>query len=171
MEECSPLIRLTVRPTGGGAVRLELRVPPDVVWLAVAISQWLASRLTPDVAVAAPIRAGTAGVIFVIGIALIVAARVMLNLAHTTWHPSEPARTVGLVTVGVFRYSRNPTYLGMLLVLVGWSVALSNPIALLLAGLFVLYMNRFQIRPEERALAAGFGCAYREYAERVRRWI
>ena len=150
---------------------LELRVPPDVVWLVAAALMWLVSATTPDVAVAGLTRAGLAALLFAGGVGLIVAARVTLNRAHTTWHPTEPARSTSLVTSGVFRCSRNPTYLGMLLVLVGWSVVLANPLALALTALFVLYLNIFQIGPEERALAAAFGDEYRTYAGRVRRWI
>ncbi len=62
-------------------------------------------------------------------------------------------------------------YLGFLLVLVAWAVYLSNVVALLLVPTFVLYMNRFQIKPEERALAAKFGTQYTAYMHRVRRWL
>jgi len=62
-------------------------------------------------------------------------------------------------------------YVGFLLVLVGWSAYLANVAALLLIPMFVVYMNRFQIKPEERALATKFGTEYTEYMQRVRRWL
>ena len=151
--------------------RLELKVPPDVLWLGVAGLMWLASTLGPTVVVAKPIRVTLAVLPCGVGIALIVAARRAFRSAGTTWLPSDPAGTTRLVTSGVFRFSRNPMYLGMLLVLLGLAFALSSPLALALTAPFVLYLNRFQIRPEERALSAAFGDGYRDYAERVRRWL
>ena len=132
--------------------RLELKFPPDVVWLAVAALMGLASAITPGLAIAMMPRIGVAVPIVVIGIAIIVNARVMLDRAHTTWHPSTPGRTASLVTTGVYRYSRNPMYLGMFLALLGWAVILADLVALALSATFVLYMDRFQIVPEERAL-------------------
>jgi protein-S-isoprenylcysteine O-methyltransferase Ste14 len=62
-------------------------------------------------------------------------------------------------------------YLGLLLLLLAWAVFLSNPLALLLVPVFVLYITRFQINPEERALSSLFGGEYAAYRERVRRWL
>ena len=150
---------------------LELKVPPDVVWLAVGVIMWLASKLTPGLAVTLLLRLLVAAACVVVGVGLIVGARVMLDRAHTTWHPTEPERTTSLVSGGVFRFSRNPTYLGMLLVLVGWGVVLANPLALVLTAVFAVWMSRFQIRPEERVLSALLGQEYRDYASGVRRWV
>jgi protein-S-isoprenylcysteine O-methyltransferase Ste14 len=150
---------------------LELKVPPDAVWLAVAALMWLGSLATPEVAVSAPLRLAVAAPLVAAGIAVILEARLVLSRAQTTWRPAEPGRTTSLVTHGVYRFSRNPIYLGMLLVLVAWAVGLASPVALLVAAAFVLYMDRFQIRPEERALAAVMGAEYRDYVRRVRRWL
>ena len=151
--------------------RLELRVPPDLVWLVVAAAMWLASATTPGLAVSLPLRLLVAAAFIAVGVALVVGARVMLDRAGTTWRPSEPERTTGLVRDGVFRFGRNPTYLGMLLVLLGWAVVLVSPFALVLSAVFALWMDRFQIRPEERVLTALFGQDYREYVSEVRRWL
>jgi protein-S-isoprenylcysteine O-methyltransferase Ste14 len=62
-------------------------------------------------------------------------------------------------------------YLSLLLYLLGWAVYLSNVLALLFLPAFVLYMNRFQIKPEERVLLSRFGPAYAAYKGRVRRWL
>ncbi len=150
---------------------LELKVPPDVVWLLVAALMWVATATTPGLDVTTASRAAAAGLLIAGGVVLIVAARVSLERADTTWHPTEPERTTALVTGGPFRYSRHPMYLGMLLVLIGWAGALASPLALALSAIFVLYMNRFQIGPEERVLTAIIGDEYREYVCRVRRWL
>ena len=62
-------------------------------------------------------------------------------------------------------------YVGLLFVLVAWAVFLSCVWTLLGPLAFVLYMSRFQISPEEKALAAMFGSEYSRYKERVRRWL
>jgi protein-S-isoprenylcysteine O-methyltransferase Ste14 len=62
-------------------------------------------------------------------------------------------------------------YLGMLLILAGWALVVSNLAALVMLPLFVLYLNRFQIGPEERALQARFGAEFEDYCRKVRRWL
>jgi protein-S-isoprenylcysteine O-methyltransferase Ste14 len=151
--------------------RLELRIPPDVVWMVVAGLMWLASRVTAGFGTAESLRRPLALMLLAIGAGLIVAARVALNRARTTWHPTEPGRTNALVTSGVYRFSRNPTYLGMEIVLLGWAVALASPAAALVSALFVAYITRFQIRPEELVLSVSLGQDYRDYSKRVRRWV
>ena len=151
---------------------LELKIPPDVVWVAVAGLMWLASRVTVGgLGVAESFRRPLAVMLIIVGTALIVAARVALERAGTTWHPTEPGRTTALVTSGVYRISRNPTYLGMHVVLLSWAVMLASPAAVLLSLLFVVYIGRFQIRPEESILSVSLGQEYRDYSERVRRWV
>jgi protein-S-isoprenylcysteine O-methyltransferase Ste14 len=76
-----------------------------------------------------------------------------------------------MVTSGVYGVSRNPMYVGFLLVLIGWAAFLSHALAFALLPLFVAYMNRFQIEPEERALSAKFGGQFQEYRRSVRRWV
>ena len=150
---------------------LELKVPPDVVWLVAAALMWLASAITPEFAVPLSLRIGAAVLFAILGSWTIIAARVTLDRAQTTWHPTSPERTSSLVTTGVYRFSRNPMYLGMLLGLVGWAVLLASPLALIVSGGFALYMNRFQIGPEERTLSTLLGHEYRDYVTHVRRWL
>jgi protein-S-isoprenylcysteine O-methyltransferase Ste14 len=156
---------------GGHVSRLELKVPPDAVWLVVAALMWAASATTPGLAIPTPLRIGVAAPLVGAGIAVIAGARTMLSRARTTWLPAEPGRTTSLVTGGVYRLSRNPIYLGMLLALLAWAVVLASPLAVALSAAFVLYMDRFQIGPEERALLGVIGDEYRDYTRRVRRWL
>ena len=151
--------------------RLELRIPPDVVWVAVAFLMWLVSGRTPHLAIPSALRIGATVALTVAGVAILASARASLTAANTTWHPTTPGQTTSLVTTGVFGASRNPVYLGMLLVMLGFGVALSSPGAFLTSVLFVLYLDRFQIAPEERALTDKLGQEYLDYRARVRRWI
>jgi protein-S-isoprenylcysteine O-methyltransferase Ste14 len=150
---------------------LELRIPPDVIWVAVAGLMWLASRVNAGFGAAESVRRPLALILIVIGTGLIVAARIALDRAGTTWRPSEPGRTTALVASGVYRLSRNPIYLGMQIVLLSWAVVLASPAAVLVSVLFGAYIDRFQIRPEEMTLAAALGEDYRDYLVRVRRWV
>jgi len=82
-----------------------------------------------------------------------------------------PQSASALVVSGIYRFTRNPMYVGFLFVLLGWAVWLSNGLSFLFLPAFVLYMNRFQIQPEERALHARFGQEFVAYTSRVRRWL
>ena len=86
---------------------------------------------------------------------------VSFSWAKTTINPTKPAATSFLVTTGPFRFTRNPMYLSLLLYLLAWAVYLSNLLVFLFLPVFVLYINQFQIKPEERVLFSLFG---REYA-------
>ena len=89
----------------------------------------------------------------------------------TTVDPTRPGRASSFVTGGVYRVTRNPMYLGIAMILVAWAVFLAAPWAFLGPVFWVLYMNRFQIKPEERILAELFGEEYTRYLATVRRWL
>lgn len=100
----------------------------------------------------------------------------MISLAQflvskTTVDPTNPQKTTKLVTNGVYAITRNPMYLAMLLLLLGFGLHLGNAFNVLLAAGFVGYMNHFQIIPEERALQTIFGKEYQHYCAKVRRWF
>jgi protein-S-isoprenylcysteine O-methyltransferase Ste14 len=132
---------------------------------------WLASRATDGYAMAEWLRRPLALILMTVGTGLIVAARAALNQAGTTWHPTQPSLTKTLVTSGVYGFSRNPTYLGMQIVLLSWAVVLTSPTAVLVSVFFAVYIDRFQIRPEEMTLAVLLGQEYGDYMQRVRRWV
>ena len=148
---------------------LELKVPPPIVLAIVALGMWIAAKTGPLVSVPGAAVVGAA--LMIAGFALNVAGVVTVRRAKTTFNPLRPDTTTALVSTGLFGLSRNPMYLGMLVVLLGWAVYLSAPLALAGPAVFVLYINRFQIRPEERALSALFGASFAEYTSKVRRWI
>lgn len=105
----------------------------------------------------------------VLGVLLILVAAGLFKWRKTTVNPfGEPAV---VVHEGVYRVSRNPMYLGMLLVLVGFGVWLGNVLTLLLAPGFVWVMTRWYILREEQLLESRFGEQYRAYRRQVRRWI
>ncbi len=110
-------------------------------------------------------------ILLAIGLLLMVIAAGHFIAAKTTINPLRPANASTLITNGVFAISRNPIYLGDLLILAALAVWLGNMLNIALLALFVWYLNRFQIAPEERALRDKFGEAYAAYCSRVRRWL
>lgn len=149
---------------------LENRIPPPIVAGIFAALMWLASRYVPGLEQESSMRIGVALVPLVLGAVVCLSGVVSFRRAKTTVNPLKPETASSLVASGVFRYSRNPMYLGFALILVAWAAFLSSPIALLGVVGFVLYINRFQIAPEERALMSLFGQEFVEYKLRVRRW-
>ena len=150
---------------------LELKIPPPLVALGSGALMWFASALVAPFAMPNVIRVSVALAVALIGISLDLTGLIAFVRAKTTINPLKPAATAALVTTGLYRVTRNPMYLGMLLVLFGWAVFLSNLAALLIAPLFALYITRFQIIPEERVLAEKFGVAFAAYKNSVRRWL
>jgi protein-S-isoprenylcysteine O-methyltransferase Ste14 len=153
------------------AVRLEHRVPPPIVGAITAALMLGVAWLIPALTFAMPWRMPLVVVLFCTGVALDVIALGYFLRARTTINPLNPGKASALVAGGIYRFTRNPMYLGMVTLLLAWAVYLSNVAALAGLALFVAYINRFQIEPEERALRARFGQEFDAYCRRVRRWI
>lgn len=150
---------------------LDRRVPPVAVTLLAGAAMWLAARLVPAASVVIPARSTIALALVVAGSAVAVAGVAAFRRDGTTVNPTTPGASAVVVDTGIYAVSRNPMYVGFALVLAGWAVHLANLLALALLPAFVLYLNRFQIVPEERALTARFGERYVDYTRRVRRWL
>lgn len=150
---------------------LELKLPPVLVTILLAVTMWPASRLGAEVPAAVGYRLTLLAICLAAATVVGLAAVVSFRRAKTTVNPLTPEQSSALVEAGIFRHTRNPMYLALLLALVGWGLFLASFYSLLLAGLFVPYMNRFQILPEERALESAFGEDFLAYKHRVRRWL
>jgi protein-S-isoprenylcysteine O-methyltransferase Ste14 len=150
---------------------LELRIPPPIVGLIVAGSMWAVAHLPPILHLPGLLRLLVAVILTAIGIAIAMGGVLSFRRAETTVNPLKPETSAALVSTGVYSFTRNPMYLGMLLVLLAWAVYLSSPWSLLGPVLFALYITRFQIVPEERVLAGLFGAPFAAYKKRVRRWL
>ncbi|MEM0929687.1 MAG: isoprenylcysteine carboxylmethyltransferase family protein [Pseudomonadota bacterium] len=107
----------------------------------------------------------------VAGFALPIIAVRQFHKHQTTVLPMKPSKASSLVTDGVFKHTRNPMYLGMLLVLLGFSFLGHNYLGFLMPLLFVLVITLTQILPEERALEANFGDDFRAYKAATPRWV
>lgn len=144
-----------------------VRIPPPILTLAIALAMWGASPGVP----ASPGRTALAFAVFMAAGAVGIPAVRSFRRSATTIDPVRIDRASVLVTGGVYRFTRNPMYLSLALLLSAWAVRLggtwvwAGPIAL------VVWLDLFQIRPEERAMAARFGEAYARYKSEVRRWL
>lgn len=157
---------MSARPTP-----LDTRIPPPVVMLLVGAMMWGLARLVPQFAFDWALQWPLAALFAVTGLVFEVLPGLRFSRAGTTVNPMRPQTSAHLVVDGLSRYSRNPMYFGQMMILLAWSVVLGNAAAILLLPLFPLYITRFQILPEERALAARFGDDYAAYRARVRRWL
>jgi protein-S-isoprenylcysteine O-methyltransferase Ste14 len=150
---------------------LDLKVPPLAAVVLTAALMGLGAKALPGSGFQLPGRPWLAGGIAVAGALVTISGVLSFRRAKTTVNPLHPENATALVTSGVYRWTRNPMYLGLLLMLLGWSAWLSNAAALALVGGFVIFLDRFQIRPEERALESRFGREFGAYKARVRRWL
>lgn len=150
---------------------LEVKIPPPAVAAAIAVAMWGTSRLAPLLQIPSGLRLGTAAAILLVGIGFSAGGVLAFRRARTTLNPTKPEQASSLVSSGVYRVTRNPMYVGLLCVLVAWAVFLSSAWALLGPVVFVLFIGRYQIAPEERALAKLFGSEFADYRAKVRRWL
>ena len=150
---------------------LELKIPPVALVIGLALLMWLASVRAPGLNVQFPFQSLVAWVIGLLGIITCILGLAAFKRAKTTVNPTRPASSSSLVTTGIYRHTRNPMYLGFLLRLAGWAATKANMVAFLALPAFVLYMNQFQIKPEERALMSIFGDDFKKYCSIVRRWV
>jgi protein-S-isoprenylcysteine O-methyltransferase Ste14 len=150
---------------------LELKIPPVPLVLIMTALMWLASWAMPAFEFEFPARDFLSVSVAVAGFIISGFGIVSFRRARTTVNPMKPDSTSSLVMSGIYRLTRNPMYLGFLLVLLGWATFLSNALAFLFLPVFIFYMNRFQIEPEEKALRSLFGQQFVAYTSQVRRWL
>lgn len=143
--------------------------PPPLVLVAVfaVLMAWLA----PDERTPAVAQRVFGACVALAGIGLAVAGVIQFRRARTTVDPRTPEKASTLVAAGVFRYSRNPMYVGMVLLLAGWAIWLDSMLGGVFCALFFVWMDRVQIPREEHHIGALFGDDYRHYCARVRRWL
>ena len=147
---------------------LENRIPPPVVAIGCGALIYL---LRDHFRIQSDLQVYVAAVILVASIAVMVLAIREFRRVKTTVNPLKPETASSLVQGGVFSLSRNPMYLGLLGVLLSFTVYLGAPAGVAGLVLFVAWMNLLQIRPEEKAMAALFEDDYSKYCSRVRRWL
>ena len=149
----------------------EHRVPPPVLMLVVGAIMAAVIWEPWPAELSMGWRWGLARVFLVAAALFAVPAFVSFGRARTSLDPMRVDHASTLVTSGVYRVTRNPMYVSLVLLLCAWAAWLGRPVAVLGPVVFVLVIDRFQIVPEEVALFAKFGSAYADYRRAVRRWI
>ena len=151
---------------------MHLKVPPAALAVLVVILMVALRSVLPQFTYALPYKEVVAVLLGVVGIFVAVAGVYAFRRLKTTVNPIRPGTATSLVIDGIYRWTRNPMYLGIVLCLIACGIYLANVVALLVVpAAFVIYMNVFQIKPEEEALALIFGEAYVKYQASVRRWL
>jgi protein-S-isoprenylcysteine O-methyltransferase Ste14 len=150
---------------------LELRIPPPVVALLLAAAMWWLAAHGAGLPMPADASKGMMAIFLILGLTFDLAALAIFLSARTTINPLQARRTSVLVMHGVYRITRNPMYVGLAFNLSAWAMYLAAWLPLAGPLLFVAYISRFQIAPEERILARLFGDDYHDYTRRVRRWL
>lgn len=150
---------------------LETKIPPPVYGLLTAIAIWWLDKWLPGWALL-PAALKAPGIALMMGgFSLDLLALKQFTDKHTTVNPLSPQKASTVVVSGLYRYTRNPMYMGMLIALSGWCFYLGNLAGFLCLPLFILVLTQMQILPEERILSAKFGEPYTDYLKQVRRWI
>lgn len=150
---------------------LENRIPPPLVATFSGLLMGLIAVLTPGIDLPTSVRIGLSVALVALGLFFCLAGLVSFRRAKTTINPLRPARASALVSSGIYRVSRNPMYVGFALILLALAAGLASAWSLIGVLGFMLFIGRFQIAPEERALNGLFGEEYSAYQRRVRRWI
>lgn len=150
---------------------MKLKIPPPLVALLLAVLMWAISTISHFASIESEVIAPLSIIFLVVGLAIDISAVISFRRADTTINPLNPEAASRLVKVGIYKQSRNPMYLGLFLLLCSWAVWLGNYFPPVVLFVFVWYMTKFQIIPEEKTLKALFPEEFESYQSQVRRWI
>ena len=150
---------------------MELKIPPPLLALICAIVMWGISKMFRYASVESGVTGPLSLFVLIVGLAIGLSAIVSFRKAKTTVNAMKPQNTTRLVDAGIYKLSRNPMYLGVLLILTSGAIWSGNSINLAVLIFFVGYITKFQIVPEEKALAELFPENFVAYKSKVRRWI
>ena len=151
---------------------LKTKIPPPIVGLVFSVLIWAISKAIPTTPMLTEQQSLLAAVILLLAsFGFAISGMVSFRAASTTVNPLQPDQASALVTSGVYRITRNPMYIGLATVLIGWSTFLAAPLGLVGVVGFMAYIQHFQIIPEEQALVRLFGAEFEAYQASVRRWL
>ena len=150
-------------------IDIKTKFPPPLVALTFGFLINYTKNIFPKIEIKNEIIFGSFMIIS--GLIIILSAIILFKKYQTTITPLNPSNATKLITDGIYKFSRNPMYLGLLFVLLGISIILNPTGGFFLIPLFILYLNLFQIIPEENAMVDLFKDEFLEYKKNVRRWI
>jgi protein-S-isoprenylcysteine O-methyltransferase Ste14 len=148
-----------------------VRVPPPLTFLGLVVTGPLIDRLfgIAPLHIAQPVRSILVILLVVAGLAIVLAAIRNFARAGTRVEPWAPSSAI--VSNGIYRFTRNPMYIGMALVMLGLALVIGSPASVVMVAVGLIIVDLFVIRREEAYLEAKFGEDYRAYRTRVRRWL
>ena len=146
-----------------------IKIPPPLIVLTLIISIYFSSKRIDLINI--PFQLEISFFILSLGILVFINPVLKFIKSKTTINPIQLEETNKLVTSGIFKYSRNPMYLGMLMIIISTSIFYLNIYSILTPFLFIFWINKFQIKREESFLAEKFGKEYLSYKNKTRRWI
>ena len=148
---------------------MKLKIPPPVLGIFFYFVLHFSKEYLPKISFPFDEQASIS--LIILGVVIDLLAMKEFRKNKTTLTPLHPEKATSIVTTGIFNYSRNPMYLGLVLILLGISVRVNLIGGIVILPLFVLYLSYFQIIPEEKVLEIKFGDEYFSYKRRVRRWL
>ena len=147
---------------------METKIPPPIVTLIFIFFIGFSNRLIEPFNFEYQMPLGI--IIIIFGLSVLISAVRVFKQLETTINPMQPSQASRLATIGPFKYTRNPMYLGMSVMLLGFGLIFGAKLTLCLVILFILYITFFQIIPEERAMKEKFN-DWEDYCSKVRRWL
>ena len=124
-----------------------IKIPPPLIVLTLIISIYFSSKKIDLINI--PFQLEISFFILSLGILVFINPVLKFIKSKTTINPIQFEETNRLVTSGIFKYSRNPMYLGMLMIIISTSIFYLNIYSILTPFLFIFWINKFQIKREE----------------------
>ena len=146
-----------------------LKIPPPLLVLILVISNYFSSKKIDLILL--PNQNLISFIIFLIGMLILINPIFKFIKSKTTIDPIKFKKVNKLITSGIYKYSRNPMYLGLLMIVISTSIFCLNILSFTTPILFYFWINRFQIKREEIFLKEKFGKEYLFYMTKTRRWI
>ena len=146
-----------------------IKIPPPLIVLVLVISIYFSSKKIDLINI--PFQLQISFFILSIGLLIFLYPVLQFIKSKTTVDPIKFKKVNKLVTSGIFKYSRNPMYLGMLMVVLSTSIFYLNIYSILTPFLFIFWINKFQIKREEAFLTEKFGKEYLSYKNKTRKWL
>jgi protein-S-isoprenylcysteine O-methyltransferase Ste14 len=147
---------------------METKIPPPIVTLIFIFLIGFSNRLIEPFSFEYQTPLGV--MIIICGLSVLISAARVFKQLETTINPMQPSQASKLAIIGPFKYTRNPMYLGMSIMLIGFGLIFGAKLTVCLVVMFILYITVFQIIPEERAMQEKF-TDWNDYCLKVRRWL
>ena len=148
---------------------MKTRIPPPILALVMIVLIYLSSFFIESTTF--NYQGSLSVLVLILGLACAIPSFKLFARYKTTISPLKPSDATALVTEGMYRYSRNPMYLGLLLLTIASTIWFGTWFGIIINIVFIFLINFLQIIPEEEALLEIFGEEYEEYKKNVRRWI